>query len=160
MVISKTRQLTADKTTELKKTPTLMPTPVNWSTEGTLLCEPEPLSLSAPPSPSSWDWLPSASPFFITSVALPPGTSFWKTSLKFFDTWEEQKMVRRDIKWILVTFWWFFQILRKYFKLVLNFFRDKLPVIFWVSPQSKWGHQTGPHNHDCSFWSIFNVAFV
>ena len=75
-----------------------MPTPVNWSTEGTLLCEPEPLSLSAPLSPSSWDWLPSASPFFITSVALPPGTSFWKTSLKFFDTWVGENMAGRSIK--------------------------------------------------------------
>lgn len=69
-----------------------MPTPVNWSTEGTLLWEPEPLSPSPPPpSPSSCDWLPSASPFFITRVAFPPGTSFWKTSEKFLDTWRERR---------------------------------------------------------------------
>lgn len=42
-----------DRTPNDKRNLTLMPTPVNWSTEGTLLCEPEPLSLSAPPSPSS-----------------------------------------------------------------------------------------------------------
>lgn len=65
-----------------------MPTPVNWSTDGTLLWDPDPLSLSVLPSPSSWDWLPSTSPFFITNVALPPGTNFWNTSLKFFDTWK------------------------------------------------------------------------
>lgn len=81
-----------------------MPTPVNWSTDGTLLCEPEPLSLSTPLSLSSCDWLPSTSPFFITSVALPPGTSFWKTSLKFFDTWNSE-MCPKVWKTVAFSYW-------------------------------------------------------